>query len=171
MLLILVNLAALALLFGLSIDWWGRLPEDVAPPGAETGPGLFEWFALPAMGAFVGLFFLGLGLLKGVSLRHPWLVSIPRRHLFMALPLEGKRRVLDVTFRLLALFPLPVYGYLLIGQWANFDVAVKGGDPFPHWIVWAFMAASLAIIAVYIAAVSAAVGSEAKAAGAGTERR
>ena len=168
----LVNVGILAVLFGISIDWWGKLPERIAvhygadgAPDRWAGPGPGSWFALPLVAATLTAFFLVLRVLKGISERFPWIVSLPSRKTFLELPPQARARVIDTAFNLLSLFPIPANLFLLYSQWISYGVA-SGEVKTLHWGVTAsFLSSSGAILLFYILVLHASVRREARASG------
>ncbi|MHC5082044.1 MAG: hypothetical protein ACYTHN_23825 [Planctomycetota bacterium] len=167
--ILLMNLTLLCVFVGLSIDWWGKIPAPVpirhsaeGTPVEWAGAGFWNWFSLPLIGVAVTAFFYLIGGFRKTAERNPWMLSIPRKKTFLALPPEGKRRVVAGAFRRLGLFPIPVNFFLFYGQWVNFEVVQGRSGRFPAWATVVFFVAAGIVLITYLFRVDASIRNEAK---------
>jgi hypothetical protein len=168
----LLDAVLLAALLLFSIEEYGRLPEKIPTPVGVDGlqdrgssAGILSWFAMPLMGLGITVFFLALQGLRRWSDRHPWLLSMPRRRLFQALPAEARERVLRGAFGFLWAFPVPILSFLIYGQWAILQVVHGRMDRLPWFNMAAFVASVLVVLVLFLVFLDTRIRKEAEAAG------
>lgn len=129
------NAMLLLAMFVISFILWGGLPDRIpihygltGQPDHWVNKSLSSWLSLP--GVAVGLTML----LYGASLlirRYPKFVNMPKKEVFLLLPVEKKEPIFKLIKTFLYWICVPVNALWLSGQIGNYQVAIGISDRLP----------------------------------------